>query len=136
MDAIGPFTFIRLSRPPERVGAQWAIAARAGVAGVAIWNTGSRGVPFTVDSEAVALHFVQGRTFLQNYKLLEYAGPVSVYFGTEEPAQQYKVLQVQPIGHGVKAVVRAHVANDSTWYRALVFAQWTLLPLDPFVQRP
>jgi hypothetical protein len=132
MDQIGNYSFIRLSRPPDRVSPQWSLSARAGVPGLALWNTDARGTPFTVESEAVALTFVLGRTFLMNYKQLETAGPVSVRYGTVEPQQIYKVLKVEWSGPGVKAVARAHVANDPTWYRALVFASWTLLPIDPF----
>lgn len=136
MDKIGPYPFIRLSKPPQRVATQWEISARPGVPGVALWNTGARGEPFTTESEAVALNFAIGRTYILDYKSLELAGPVPVYFGTLEPQQLYKVLKVELTGPGVKAVVRAHLANDTTWYQALVFAQWTLLPVDPYVQRP
>lgn len=136
MDQIGPYTFIRISRPPDRVGPQWALAARSGVPGVAIWDTGTRGVPFQVRSMAVALNFVVGRTFFPSYKTLELAGPVSVRYGTVEAQQVYKVLHVEQGENDVQACPRIAVANDSTWYTAIVMATWTLLPLDPFVQRP
>lgn len=136
MDRIGSNAFIRLSGAPERVSQEWEIAARSGVSGLALWNTGARGRPFAVDSEAVALTFAIGRTYLFDYQALERSGPVQVWFGTLEVQQLYKVLRVQLIGPGVKRVVRAHVANDPNVYTALVFARWELLPLDPFVQRP
>lgn len=136
MDRIGPNTFVRLSKVPERVTTSWEIDARAGVDGVALWHTGVRGEPFVVESEAVALTYAAGRTYMLDYKLLELAGPVVVWAGTIEPNLLYKVLRVEFAGPGVKAVPRAHVANDPRWYTALVFARWELLPIDPAVQRP
>jgi hypothetical protein len=136
VDRIGPFPFIRLSKPPERVQSQWEIGARAGTPGVAMWDTGERGEPFTVESQAVATTFAVGRTYLLDYLTLVKAGYVPVWFGTLEPQQLYKVLKVKLVGPGVKSVPRAHVANDTTLYQALVFAEWELMPLDPYAQRP
>lgn len=136
MDSIGPFTFVKLERAPDRTSRQWEIVARAGVHGVSMWDLGERGEPFTLTSQAVAITYAAGRAFLANYKSLEWAAPVEVYFGTIEAGQLYKVLRVQPEGPGVKRVVRAHVANDPITYQALVFARWLLLPINPFVQRP
>lgn len=136
MDRIGPFPFIRLSGAPDRVSQQWEIAARAGVAGAAIWNTSAHGEPFAVESMAVALNFVIGRTYIFDYKTLERANPVNVWFGTVEVQQLYKVLKVQLVPPYVKRTIRSHVANDPFTYTALVFARWELMPLDPFVQRP
>jgi hypothetical protein len=136
MDRIGPNTFIRLSRAPERVTTRWDVLARAGVNGVALWAVGVCGEPFVVEAEAVATNFVVGRSLMLEYKLLEAQGPVPVWFGIQEPSHLYKVLKVEFAGPGVKAVPRAHVANDSTWYTALVFSRWELLPIDPGVQRP
>lgn len=130
MDSIGPFTFLRLSSAPPRVDQQWEIAAWPAISGQALWSLGARGEPFTLTSEAVALTYAYGRDFLAAYKTLELADPVTVSVGTQEPTQLYKVLRVQHAGPGVKAVVRAHVANDPTWYQALVFAEWTLLPIE------
>jgi hypothetical protein len=136
MDRIGPFQFFRLSRPPERISAQWEIARHSGIHGIALWNTGLAGEPFTVQSEAVALNFSVGRTFFANYKLLEIAAPVTVSFGIMEFDLLFKVLRVSQTEPGVKACPRVHVANDPTWYTALVFATWELIALDPFVQQP
>jgi len=137
MDKIGSNAFVRLSKSPERVTTSWEVLARAGINGVALWATGVRGEPFVVESEAVALNYIVGRTYMmESYKPLEAAGPVSVWAGVIEPQQIYKVLKVEYLGPGVKAVVRAHVANDPLWYTALVFARWELLPIDPSVQKP
>lgn len=136
MDAIGQFTFVRLDKAPERVGAQWEIASVAGIDGVSLWNSGNRGQPFTLMSEAVALSYAAGRTFLKQYKSLELAGPVSIVCGVLENDQLYKVLSVNWHGPGVKRVARAHIGGDTTTYGAIVWATWSLLPIDPFVQSP
>lgn len=137
-DRIGNFTFISLSRPPLRTGRDWDVIARSGVDGVAIWSTGDRGEPFTVESLAVAVTFAFGRTFLPNYKTLELLGPVDVQFGTVEQGQLYKILRVHPVGSadGCKAIPRGKVGGDATNYQCLVRAAWTLLPINPFIQPP
>lgn len=112
----------------------WSPSARSGVSGTALWNTGIRGAPFELDSEAVALNFLYGKTFIHNYKLLELADPVPVFYGTLEEFQLHKVLRVEVVQ--VKSVPRIAIANDPLWYTALVFAHWELLPLDPFTQPP
>lgn len=134
MDRIGQFSFVRLDRPPQRASREWEVVARAGVHGVALWDLGQRGTPFQVRSEAVAVNFLQGRSYFANYKTLEVGGAVDCWFGTQEPESLYKVLRVDL--DDVRAVVGAYVANDPTIYRALVMATWTLLPINPFVQRP
>lgn len=136
MDSIGPFTFTKLFNAPDRVHRMWEEQAKTGIDGVALWNTGDRGERFTIDSDAVALTYEIGRTFLAQYQTLEQAGPVMVRVGTLEPMQKYKVVKVHWRNEGVKRVVRAHIGGDATVYTALVFATWTLLPLDPFVQAP
>lgn len=136
MDAIGPFTFVRLSGAPDRVHRMWEAERKSGIDGVAIWNCGDQGEPFNLDSEAVALTYAIGRTALAQYQQLEKSGPVAVRVGTLEPMQKYKVLHVRWKGEGVKRVLRAHIGGDPNTYTALVFATWTLLPLDPFVQPP
>lgn len=135
MDSIGQFQMFRLDKPPERVSAQWQVSARGGINGVGLWNAGIRGEPFTLISEAVALSYAAGRTFLASYKYLELQGPVPVVCGVLEGNQLYKVLKVTSHGPGVKrAIVR--IGGDPTTYGALVYATWTLIAIDPFVQQP
>lgn len=136
MDRIGGFTFIRLDRPPPRTGAQWEISARSGINGIALYNTGIRGEPFTLAAEAVALNHLVGSTFLAQYKALELTGPVTVQNGLYVPDNLYKVLNVDWDGPGPKAMPRVHVANDPLWYTCVVFTRWTLVPIDPFTQPP
>jgi hypothetical protein len=136
MDRIGPYSFVRLDSRPQRVAAQWEISARAGINGVGLWNSGVRGEPFVLTSEAVALTYDIGSTFLQDYKQLELYGPVPIACSVAEQGMLYKVLQVRWRPPGVKAFPRIHLANDPTWYTALVWAEWLLLPLDPFIQQP
>lgn len=133
-DRIGPFTFIRLSDPPQRVQAQWEIAARAGVPGVALWDTEERGEPFELESLAVALTYAGARALFLSYLSLVPLGGQQLFYGTLEPQQLYKVLMVTQIE--CKAVPRVHVANDPLSYGALLRARWRLLPLDPLVQPP
>jgi len=133
-DRIGPFPFIRLDAPPDRVARHFEIARKSGINGVAIWDEGEAGEPFDVVSKAVALNFAQARLAFWQYKTLERTGPVQVYFGIAEPSQLYKVLRVKALT--IKAVLRAHVANDATVYQGWIEAQWTLLPINPFITPP
>jgi hypothetical protein len=134
MDQIGPYTFIKLSRPPDRAQRQWAIVGISGIHGVQLWDLGERGVPFTVQSQAFETTYALGRAAIPNYQLLVTAGPVSVIFGVLEVEQIFKVLRVEPVD--VKRIVLGKVGGDSTNYQALVIANWTLMPLNPFVSPP
>lgn len=135
-DRIGPFTFVRLEGGVPRAQESWELSARAGVGGHALWATGARGEPFTLVSQAVAHTYPVGKVLLQQYVRLVTQPAVSIFKGTIEQAQRYKVLRVVPEGPGVKAVIRAHVGGDGTTYEALVIARWTLLPIDPTVLAP
>jgi len=133
-DRIGPFSFVRLDAPPQRVQPQWEVAGRAGVPGTACWDTGERGEPFSVGSEAVELTFLDGRQAIQDYLTLVSGPPVTLFYGTLEAAQKYKVLKVELLG--VKRVLGAFIGGSPLIFTALVFARWTLLPIDPFVVKP
>lgn len=134
VDRIGPFTFVRLDEPPQHTSAQWEMAARAGVDGVAFWKTGERGEPFTMDSLAVAYTFEEAKTFYPSYLELVKVGAVPVFFGTVEQGQLFKVTKVQLLQ--CKACVKVVVAKQPTPFGAIVRARWTLVPVDPAVNRP
>jgi len=136
VDSIGQFTFFRMDKPPERVSAQWQISARGGINGLGLWNSGTRGEPFTITAEAVAITYAAGRTFLANYKYLEQQGPVPLICGNQlESMQLYKVLKVTYHGPGVKAAI-VRIGGDPNTYGALVYTAWTLIAIDPNVQQP
>lgn len=135
MDSLGQFPIYRFDRDFPLTSAQWEVSARGGINGVGLFNSGVRGEPFTIISEAVALTYAAGRTFLASYKYLEQQGPVTAVRGGVLQPQLYKVLKVEPHGPGVKAAI-VRIGGDPTTYGALVFAAWLLLPIDPFVQQP
>jgi hypothetical protein len=136
-DSIGPFQFVRLEASPDRAQDSWEVVSRAGVNGTALWMTGSRGNPFRLRSQAVALTFAAAETFLERYTTLVSLPPVIISRGGFPQFQQrYKVLNVTPDGPGAVATLGAFVGGDPTRYLGLVFASWHLLPIDPTVLPP
>ena len=135
MDAIGPFTFLRLSNMPERMQGIWARSARAGVNGVSLKFLGIGCEPFTLQSTDFALNFATAEGLYRSYQYLTLAQPVQLmYGGVLEPNQLFQVLDVRPVS--IRAIVRGSRANDQTLYQGICECQWTLQPIDITIQTP
>lgn len=129
MDSIGSFVFIKLSEPPQRVQEQWERITRPGKDGVSLWSTGTRGEPFSVQSEAWSLTFGDARELAATYAGAPSLGALAVTFGNgyAETNHLYKVLAVRIIE--IRAMVAGNIAGDANVYHGLVRAEWTLQPL-------
>lgn len=135
MDAIGPFTFNRLSGMPNRMQGQWALSARAGVSGVSLKYIGVGGEPFTLQSQDFAASFAAAESLFRQYQFATIAGPQFLMFGNVlEPNQMYQVLRVDPLR--IAAIVGGYKINDATVYRGICECQWTLQPIDTTIQIP
>lgn len=135
MDAIGPFSFNRLSGMPQRMQGQWALSSRAGVHGVSLKFTGVSADPFTLQSQDFAVNFAAAEGLFRQYQFLTIAGPQFLMFGSVlEPNQIFQVLRVDPLR--IAAIVAGYKPNDATVYRGLCECQWTLQPIDTTIQTP
>lgn len=135
MDAIGPFTFNRLSGMPQRMQGQWALSARAGVSGVSMKYIGVSAEPFVLQSQDFAVNFAAAEALYRQYQLATIAGPQFLMFGSVlEPSHMYQVLRVDPLR--IAAIVGGYKPNDATVYRGLCECQWLLQPIDTTIQVP
>lgn len=136
MDAIGIFTFLRLTGMPQRMQGRWSASSRAGVNGVSLKYQGVGGEPFSVRSMDFAIHYEAAKELYRRYlvaTIANYPLPL-VYGGRREPFQLYKVLQIVPVE--VKAIVRGLKPRDTTVYRGLCVCDWLLQPIDTSIQIP
>jgi len=137
MDAIGPYTFLRLSNMPERMQGIWARSARAGVNGVSLKFIGISCEPFTIQSMDFALNFAAAEGLYRAYQYATLASPMQVmYGGVLEPNQLFQVLNVVPVPGGIRAIVGGYKPQDSTLYQGICECQWTLQPIDITIQTP
>lgn len=123
-DQIGRFLVVRLGPLPPPAMSQLEIAARAGVNGVQLWDTGKRGVPFQVDSLAVVRAIPHAHALARLYTTLIGAGAQQIRYASRVLENRYFVLDVQT---EIRALVQGRLARDSINYRAEVRARWTLL---------
>ncbi len=125
--AIGNFNFVSMSQPSLRPAQQPHIEARPGVNGVAVWKTGTRGVPFVVrtmvdvltPTGAVQLFALYRNAILTEPMVFEFMIP------HDHPVL---VLDVQPVPGEVSAVLIG-VGGVNGLSQGICRAEWTLLPL-------
>jgi hypothetical protein len=135
MDAIGQFTFLRLSNMPERMQGIWTRSARAGVNGVSLKFIGIGAEPFTVESMDFALNFAYAEGLYRSYQYATLAQPMQLmYGGVLEPNQLFQVLAVRPVS--IRAIVAGYKPQDATLYQGICECQWTLQPIDITIQTP
>ncbi|HEY4760950.1 MAG TPA: hypothetical protein VIH42_10260 [Thermoguttaceae bacterium] len=73
---IGNFRFLALQGNPDVFKEQLEVIMRPGVDGLAIWQTGSRGRPFTLRSVVDAVDIFHARNLFYEYAQLIGADPV------------------------------------------------------------
>lgn len=135
MDAIGPFSFNRISGMPQRMQGQWALSARAGVNGVAMKWMGISAEPFTLQTQDFAASFTAAEGLYRAYQFLTLAGPQFIMRGNFlEPNQMFQVLRVDPLR--IEAIVAGYKPNDANVYRGICECQWLLQPIDTTIQPP
>jgi hypothetical protein len=134
MDAIGSFSFVRMSGHPPRATPNFALERRSGINGITIWETGAAGRPFRLQTMDFALNYAAAAALYVNYLSLLFQGPVQIVKGSLISTHWYKVLEIHPTQ--IEAIVRGHKPGDSTVYQGLCVCDWILVPIDPSVQPP
>lgn len=127
-DQIGRFQFVRLSPLPQNPRPELEIAARAGVDGVQLWDTGSRGTPEQVQSLAAVPNLAVAHALARAYRTLRGDRAQRVRYAQKQLESLYFVVDVQAT---VRRLIRGHLGGDNRTYGAQVEAVWTLLPIDP-----
>lgn len=137
MDAIGPFSFLRLSGMPERMQGVWGRSVRAGVDGVSLKYMGIGAEPFSLQSFDFALNFEAAKGLYRDYQFSTLMQPLAIlYGGVLEPFQLFQVLQVNPLPNGIRAIIRGQKQGDATVYQGVCACNWLLQPIDTTVQVP
>lgn len=106
------------------------VETRAGVDAFEVWEIGTIGEPFQVDTVAVYGTYADAVTAKRNYELSKGSSGLALTFSTQVLNYRFKVLDVKA---QAKSIVRAVVAGDNTNYTALVRARWTIVAY-PFTE--
>lgn len=94
LNSIGSFTFWQMSGPPKGAAQRSEIVSRAGIDGVAIWQTGRRGRPFTVQTLVFATSFELADTLAASYEAIQNVGTHNVFWASTPLRVQVVVLSV------------------------------------------
>jgi len=130
-DKIHTFEMLRLSQKPTRPGEEWQIITRAGVDGVALWGTGHRGAPLTLESIAVAENITKACELYLQYWILRGTPAIEIEFaGFKEPNCLYKVLDVQPVQGEVKQLLRGVKGGSSQNWQGWLVCSWLVMPIN------
>tara|TARA_R100000808_G_scaffold19496_1_gene42297 strand:+ start:13833 stop:14225 length:393 start_codon:yes stop_codon:yes gene_type:complete len=123
---IGPYQFISLSQPPEAPRQTVEVESRAGVDDVAVWRTGIKGMPFTVQSVVDFANNVTSENIYRNYEGLVGGNPVQIQWSSVFiNAAKYIVLGVRVIEIKRLTIGRGGLNNGFSLLRA----EWTLQPV-------
>lgn len=120
--SIGQYRFINLSGNPEGAKEATQLQTRPGVDDVAVWLTGRRGEPFTMQSVVDTDTFAQTTTLMQAYRDLVGTAQRMLY-----ASQDMGIVMVLD----VKRVEAIRMASKSGGLSALggglLTAEWTLV---------
>lgn len=129
---IGDFPFINLSRAISRPRERVSLERKPGVDGTTVWQTGKAGEPFTLVSSVNPPDITSADALLVQYQALTGQSPVLVKWANSVLNNvKVLVLDVQPLDEGMFAtLIGIGGITPGTNSLAMLYAQWTLLPLD------
>lgn len=124
---LGDFLFHGMKGTPDFPETVIGTEVRPGVNGTTLHNLGTWGQPFELQTVVGVADYNTAIAVCELYKLATAANPLGLIIGSIPIAGGgFKVMSVQS---AAKAVVRFKVGGDSTYYGAVVQANWTLLPI-------
>lgn len=124
---LGDFLFHGMKGTPDFPETVSGTEVRPGVNGTTLHNLGTWGQPFEMQTVVGCVTYADAILVAELYKGMTAVNPVGLIIGSVlVPGGLFKVMSVKS---DAKAVVRFKVAGDSTYYGAVVTAQWTLLPI-------
>lgn len=129
LNRIGPFTFVRLSQPPQFAQQQLAIRSRPGVDGVMLQRLGTRADPFQCESFVDAPTLLDAYELYRQYTTIVGIGAVPVIWGGIPMLANYHVYHVthvEPVE--IRAIVQGHGGLNGISY-AFTRCLWTLQPV-------
>lgn len=125
--SIGAFQFFTLIGTPEPPKRDLEIIARQGVNGVAVWDTGTRGHPFTVRSQVDQRDLEHAWTTWHEY-VAEIGEVRPLYWASITPVN-YKVLIKDVTDHRIKPIAPGSSGGYHFPSLAWLEATWTLIAI-------
>ena len=126
-DSIGSFTFLSLDGPVEGPSEQLVVVARAGVDGVAVWQSGRRGREFVLRSAKDFATQAAAATEFEGYQALQGGNPVAMEWKGLTLSASHRLLververlQQEPIVGGIGGVASPRVLLICLWTCRLV----------------
>lgn len=133
---IDEFPFIDLTPAPPTVAAKLLVQSRAGVDGVSIWHTGTRGETFAMQSVVNVPNAVAGHRLLHRYQtLIGKPDPVRIMWaGDWLDDVKFFVLDVRPLQIKQIALGIGGVGGGVSY--GLCRCQWICIQVDPDIPEP